>query len=303
MFKENHLWNNQLFPLPAIEVYPGQLWRLGDHLLLIDDCTNEKNVARLQKTVGSLATAVITDPPYGKTHASWDTGSLSWCKLIDGITHSFATCISFCVAPYSFDLYQEMKSLKWAWRWECIWSKNNSGFQVSKQQPLLSHETILAFARVHVQPAFLIFNGYEAGEIGKPWGDNCKTKHTSKQVYALDRSDVRQGRSDGKRWIRSVLGGRKKQEMPAGERTKHPNQKPLELVKNLVLLTTYCGDIVYDGFLGSGTTLIACEATDRMCIGMENDLESAQITIERWQKFTNRHAILLEEGVSHDIST
>jgi site-specific DNA-methyltransferase (adenine-specific) len=62
----------------------------------------------------------------------------------------------------------------------------------------------------------------------------------------------------------------------------HPTQKPVGLLRKLILDITKIGDIVYDPFLGSGTTLIACEKLHRICIGFEMDLEYGKFILDRW---------------------
>ena len=49
-------------------------------------------------------------------------------------------------------------------------------------------------------------------------------------------------------------------------------------------------DIVLDIFLGSGSTLIACEKTNRTCYGMELDTKYCDVIIERWEQFTGQKA-------------
>lgn len=66
----------------------------------------------------------------------------------------------------------------------------------------------------------------------------------------------------------------------------HPTTKPLDLIRRIILNSTRIGDIVFDGFLGSGTTLLACEQTKRVCIGVELDPEYCQTVIDRFQKLT-----------------
>ena len=68
----------------------------------------------------------------------------------------------------------------------------------------------------------------------------------------------------------------------------HPTIKPIELVANALLNSTDRGDIVLDAFLGSGTTLIACEQTGRACRGMELSPQYCQVIIDRWKAFTCR---------------
>lgn len=66
----------------------------------------------------------------------------------------------------------------------------------------------------------------------------------------------------------------------------HPTTKPLDLIRRLILNSTRINDVVFDGFLGSGTTLLACEQTKRICIGVEIDPEYCQTTIDRFEKLT-----------------
>jgi DNA modification methylase len=74
----------------------------------------------------------------------------------------------------------------------------------------------------------------------------------------------------------------------------HPTVKPAALVADAILDCTARGDIVLDGFLGSGTTVIATERTGRRCYGLELDPAYVDTIIRRWQALTQgtaRHAI------------
>jgi DNA modification methylase len=68
----------------------------------------------------------------------------------------------------------------------------------------------------------------------------------------------------------------------------HPTEKPLTLIGELI--TNAHGDIVYDPFLGSGSTLIACEQTDKKCYGMELDPKFIDVIIQRWENLTGKKA-------------
>lgn len=74
----------------------------------------------------------------------------------------------------------------------------------------------------------------------------------------------------------------------------HPSTKPIGLLRRLILNSSKIGDHVYDGFLGSGTTLLACEQTKRKCIGIELDPEYCQTTIDRFEKLTGKKAVKIE---------
>ncbi len=67
----------------------------------------------------------------------------------------------------------------------------------------------------------------------------------------------------------------------------HPTQKPVGLLAAILDDFSSKGDIVADFYLGSGSTLIACEKTGRICYGMEIDPEYVDMIITRWCNYTN----------------
>ena len=73
---------------------------------------------------------------------------------------------------------------------------------------------------------------------------------------------------------------------------KHPTQKPVELSVEAIDKTTKPKAIVLDLFLGSGSTIIACEKMDRICYGMELDPKYCDVIIKRWENFTGKKAEL-----------
>jgi DNA modification methylase len=74
---------------------------------------------------------------------------------------------------------------------------------------------------------------------------------------------------------------------------KHPCPKPVALVTQLVSPQTEKDDIVLDIFLGSGSTMIACEKLNRRCYGMEIDPIYCDVSVKRWEDFTGKKANLL----------
>ena len=76
----------------------------------------------------------------------------------------------------------------------------------------------------------------------------------------------------------------------------HPTMKPVELIENALLNSSAEGDIVMDLFGGSGSTLIACEKTGRVCRMMELSPRYVDVIVRRWQEFTGQEATLEEDG-------
>jgi DNA modification methylase len=74
----------------------------------------------------------------------------------------------------------------------------------------------------------------------------------------------------------------------------HPTQKPVELSAQAITHTTVAKDTVLDLFGGSGSTLLACEQTDRVCFMMELDPKYCDVIVARWEQFTGKKAVLSE---------
>ena len=74
----------------------------------------------------------------------------------------------------------------------------------------------------------------------------------------------------------------------------HPTQKPVELITRILNVTDFA-ETVYDPFLGSGTTLVACEQEGRSCYGMELEPHYVDVVIARWEALTGEKAVLLDD--------
>mgnify|MGYP002023513572 FL=1 len=72
----------------------------------------------------------------------------------------------------------------------------------------------------------------------------------------------------------------------------HPTMKPIDLLCYLIKNSSKIGDVVIDSFLGSGSTLIACEKTGRQCYGVELDPQYCDVIVKRWENFTQKTAEL-----------
>ncbi len=74
----------------------------------------------------------------------------------------------------------------------------------------------------------------------------------------------------------------------------HPTQKPVELIEKALNNSSKAGDIIHDCFGGSGSTLMACEKTNRHARLMELDPKYCDVIIKRWEEYTGNTAVLLE---------
>src|SRR6202453_4734057 len=76
----------------------------------------------------------------------------------------------------------------------------------------------------------------------------------------------------------------------------HPTQKPIELMRRPILNHLGGGELVYEPFLGSGTTLAAAELNERVCFGVKLDPKYVDVVIQRWQALTSKGAVLDGDG-------
>jgi DNA modification methylase len=84
------------------------------------------------------------------------------------------------------------------------------------------------------------------------------------------------------------------------EQTGHGTQKPVELMRRPILNHTVRGQSLYDPFLGSGTSIIAAEQTERVCYGLEIEPAYVDVIVLRWQLYSKRQAMLDADGRSFD---
>lgn len=74
----------------------------------------------------------------------------------------------------------------------------------------------------------------------------------------------------------------------------HPTMKPIPLLRRLILNSTSIGDYIFDGFGGSGSTLLACEQTERKCLMVELDSEYCEVICQRFEALTGIKPEIIE---------
>lgn len=97
------------------------------------------------------------------------------------------------------------------------------------------------------------------------------------------------GKFGGEKTLRGDIWECKRQ-----KNTVHPTMKPIELIA-MALQDQPNKKVVYDGFAGSGSTLIACEQLNRVCYMMELDPKYCDVIIKRWETLTGKKAVLLND--------
>jgi DNA modification methylase len=102
------------------------------------------------------------------------------------------------------------------------------------------------------------------------------------------------GRHRGSRWQGGNDGTTVfERDRPKASRS-HPTTKPVELVTAMLTNSTRPGDLVYEPFAGSGSTLIAADRLSRRCYGIEIDPRYCDVVLSRWERFSSGSVALLE---------
>ena len=284
-------------PLPEEPVSkPGDVYQLGRHRLMCGDSTDAESVDLLMN--GGSADYIITDPPYAMTAVEWDK-SIDWSAFWENANkHSKenAAMMLFSAQPFTTDL---ICSNRMNFRYEIVWVKSQkTGFYNANRMPLKGHENICVFYRK--LPTYNVLKETISEDEAKEHGVNIgRTRYKKADRCVLyGHVEAQDYVDEGKRYPCDVLmfsnwnGGLFGNTENA---TVHPTQKPVELIGYLVQSYSNNGDTVLDLFGGSGSTLIACEQTDRQCRMMELDPHYVDVIIQRWEKFTGEKAVKLNE--------
>ena len=230
----------------------------GDCLELLND-VDEKSVDM-----------ILCDLPYGQTHNKWDS-----VIPLDKLWKQYKRVIkdNGCIALFGQGMFTAdlMYSNKKWWKYNLIWDKVlTNGFLNANRMPLRSHEDIAIF---YNKPP--TYNPQKV--LGKKNHTKGKVKQNKNNNYGkhnfVDNSDELGNMKHPK----SILTFTR----PHSSVMKHPTEKPVEVCEWLIKSYTNEGDVVLDNCMGSGTTGIACENTNRKFIGMELNKEYFEQAVNR----------------------
>ena len=215
--------------------------------------------------------AIITDPPYGTTACKWDSVidfDLMWEQL-NRVIKPHGAIVLFGSEPFSSALrMSNIKNYKYDWVWE---KTKASNFAILKHQPWKMNENILVFNAKGVYNP----QKYKVSEdkIDKRKNIN-QPKRTKECVYGQIKGS--RIRDDGTRYPSNIL----KFKNP-NNKSLHPTQKPVALLEYLIKTYTNENETVLDFTTGSGSTMVACQNTNRKGIGIEQDENYFKVASER----------------------
>ena len=247
---------------------PGDVWLLGKHRVMCGDSTSIDAVEELMD--GAKADMVFTDPPYGVSAVNTKTskvvggGSIKFGTIGGGgivDAKKYAPIIGDDSTETAKEFYDTCRSA--GFENFIIWGGNYFTDFLSPSS------------------CWLVWDKQNVGnfaDVELAWTSFPKTA----KLYSF-------------LWNGLSREGNRKDELKS---RVHPTQKPVGLFENI--FADFDFKICFDGFLGSGTTLIACEKTGRICYGMELSPQYCDVIVKRWQDYTGKTAVLESTGQSFD---
>ncbi len=266
--------DDQLPPAPEHPVVSklGDVWLLGEHRLLHGDATKLSDIETLM--AGKRATMTFTDPPYGVDYANSAKDKIRGKHrpiLNDNLGDAFGNFLDAACAN--------------------ILSVTDGGIYICMSSSAL-HTLQGAFAKAGGHWSTFII-----------W---------AKQTFTLGRADYQRqyepilyGWREGteRHWCGARDQGDVWSINKPVKNDLHPTMKPVALVMRAIRNSSQRKDIIFDPFLGSGSSLIAAERTGRVCFGVELDGRHVDTAICRWQRHTGDQAIHAANGQTfHDVA-
>lgn len=243
---------------------PGDVYELNEHRLVCGDCTSQEVLDKLFE--GRKVNLVITDPPYGVDYGAKNK-MLNAFQGKNDVSKKYGTRMERDIKNDSIEDYRKffadfMSIIPFAEVnsfYAFISSQNLHSLRLAFDDAKMYFSSILVWLKNqhviswidYMSKVEFVMYGWKGKH--KFYGNNNETN-----VFEFDKP------------IKSKL---------------HPTMKPVELIKRLINNSSKAGDIVYDAFLGSGTTLIAAQELGRICYGTELDEHYCDVIILRWVNY------------------
>ncbi|TZG26542.1 site-specific DNA-methyltransferase [Sphingomonas montanisoli] len=264
----------------------GDIWSLGDHRL---GCGSILDAAFVEKLMnGKKAVMVFSDPPYNCNIDGNVTGA-------GAVKHREFEMASGEMTPAEFRRFLLDSTLNMSRHLKsggiamlCMDWRNLHHLMVACGEVGLELLNIAVWAKTNAGMGSLYRSQHEMVVVAK--------KGRAKHINNVELGRHKRYRTNVWTYpgINSFGRGRMDQ------LKVHPTVKPIALVADAIRDVSNRGDIVLDGFMGSGTTLLAAERTGRIGYGMDIDPLYVDVGIRRWQEMTGGKAVLTETGETFD---
>ena len=247
----------------------GQVYQLGNHRLMCGDSTKKEDVDKLLN--GVKADLLFTDPPY---NVSMESKSKEVLKS-DNYSHIENDDLSedefkiFLQSVFT-NANDSLKDDASYYVFSCQGGDSELMMMMMRECGIRCRHQIIWVKDAPVFSMGRLDYDYKHEPILYGW----KKKHNF----------YRNGQQDKSVW-----------EFKRTANKLHPTMKPIELIVNALMNSTKKGNIVLDLFGGSGSTLMACEQTERINYSMEFDPHYVDVIIQRWENFTGKKAVLLND--------
>lgn len=280
----------------------GDLYELGPHWLICGDSTDVNVIGRLMG--GHIAHMIFTDPPYnlapeqfsgfGKNEAQtfmMGVGEMTTPEFIDFLQTVFKNQIRYsCKGSIHYicmdwkhireistagEIYTEYKNL-------LVWNKNNGGMGTFYRS---KHELVFMYQNNEDIPEEVLEHRIDTIEQ-TGFEDGHELIFVFKSGREKNINNFMLGQTG--RYRTNVLDypGASSFNKTADVSTKdHPTPKPVKLVADLIMDCSLIGHIIMDTFSGSGTTIIACEQTDRIAYVADLDPRYCDLDVRRYIRF------------------
>jgi DNA modification methylase len=238
-------------------------------MITLDTIYNEDCLEGMKRIADGAVDCIITDLPYGVLNADSEGGS--WDSIIPlepmweqfkRVTKPNAAIVLFCQGMFTAKLMMSQPKM---WRYNLIWDKSiKTGFLNANRMPMRRHEDIAVFYQQlpTYNPQMTkgdqhrrnCGTGRKQKAVNRCYGDYPTTPPTdSDEFFPTSIIDISRGNSV--------------------EVFKHPTQKPVDLLRYLILTYSNEGDTILDATIGSGTTAVAALMEKRHFIGFETNKE------------------------------
>lgn len=274
------------------DIVLGDLFEIGEHRLLCGDSTQTDTWQKMMDN--SLADLVVTDPPYNVDYADKNE-MLNYSDKGNRIQTDIANDKMSDDSFYQFlyDFYTALGSFtKPGGAWY-VWHTDNESinFRLAfKDSGLFFHECLIWVKNVMVLGRLDYHKKHETCLYGwKPGAGHYFIDDRTKTTVIEDQIDIKKlSKAEMAEMLKKILQDKisttvLKYDKPF-RNAEHPTMKPVLLIAELVKNSSRQGELVADGFLGSGTTMVASHQLGRKCYGMELDPTYCQVIIDRMIK-------------------
>ncbi len=241
----------------------GDIYQLGNHRIMCGDSTNKQhlNILLQDKKIDQL----LTDPPYGVDYSNKN-------KFLNTIGEG-----NRIETPITNDADIDFRDFFGKFL-EII--------------PFSEYNTIYVFlAGKHSLSLVLAFNDKKIN-----WSTWLIWKKNNHVLGRMDYATIHEPFIYGWKGKHKFYGGFHTSVFEYNKPLAsdlHPTMKPVDLLADIIQTGSRDNMLVYDPFLGSGSTLIACELTKRICYGMEIEPSYCDVIVKRWEDYTGKKAELL----------